>query len=149
MLISRRSQELGLSYCTLWRILHLDLQLHPYKAQLRQQLKPVDHLQHRTYMEWVLEQQAVNGNFLNENLFSYRYVNEQNCRIWGSEHSQAIKKRPLYPEKVTIWCALYSEVMIGPYFYENEDGTIVTVNSERYGHTITDFFTCYRSIRLG
>ena len=29
--------------------------------------------------------------------------------------------------------------MIGPYF-ENVDGTTVTVNSERYGHMITDFF---------
>ena len=32
--IPRRSQELGLSYGTLWRILHLDLHLHPYKVQL-------------------------------------------------------------------------------------------------------------------
>ena len=29
---SRRSQELGLSYGTLWSILHLDLHLHPYKV---------------------------------------------------------------------------------------------------------------------
>ena len=36
--IPRRSQELGLSYGTLWRILHLDLHLHPYNVQLRQQL---------------------------------------------------------------------------------------------------------------
>ena len=30
--------------------------------------------------------------------------------------------------------------MIGPYFCENEDGTTVTVNSKRYGHTTTGFF---------
>ena len=35
-----RSQQLGLSYDTLWRILHLDLHLHPCKVQLTQQLKP-------------------------------------------------------------------------------------------------------------
>ena len=29
---SRRPQELGLSYGTLWCILHLDLHLHPYKV---------------------------------------------------------------------------------------------------------------------
>ena len=47
----RRSQELGLSYGTLWCILHLDLQLHPYKVQLTQQLKPADHSQCRGYLE--------------------------------------------------------------------------------------------------
>ena len=30
--IPRRSQELRLSYATLWCILHLDLHLHPYKV---------------------------------------------------------------------------------------------------------------------
>ena len=30
--VPRRSQELGLSYDTLWHLLHLDLHLHPYKA---------------------------------------------------------------------------------------------------------------------
>ena len=29
-----RSQQLGLSYGTLWRIFHLNLYLHPYKVQL-------------------------------------------------------------------------------------------------------------------
>ena len=40
-----------MSYLTLWRILHLDLHLHPYKVQLTQQLKPADHSQHRKYAE--------------------------------------------------------------------------------------------------
>jgi hypothetical protein len=145
--IPRRSQELGLSYGTLWRILHLDLHLHPYKVQLTQQLKPADHSQRRRYVEWVLEQQAVDGDFSNKIFFSDEahfslcgYVNKQNCRIWGSENPQVIEERPLHPEKVTVWCALWSEGVIGPYFFENDDGTTVTVNSERYGHMITDFF---------
>ena len=49
---------------------------------------------------------------------------------------------PLHPEKVTVYCALWSEGVIRPHF-ENEDETIVTVNSERYGHMITKFFACY------
>ena len=54
--IPHRSQELGLSYGKLWRLLHLDLHLHPYEVQLTQQLKPADHLQRHRYIEWVLEQ---------------------------------------------------------------------------------------------
>jgi len=36
-----RSQELGLSTMTTWRILRLDLDLHPYKIILTQELKPI------------------------------------------------------------------------------------------------------------
>ena len=43
----RRSQELGLSYGTLLRILNLYLYLHPYKVHLTLQLKPPDHSQYR------------------------------------------------------------------------------------------------------
>ena len=49
------SRELGLSYGTLWHILHLDPHLRLYKVQLTQQLKPADHSQYRRYMEWVFE----------------------------------------------------------------------------------------------
>ena len=107
-------QELGLSYGILWQIYHLNLQLHPYKVQLTQQLKPVDHSIRRKYMEWVLEQQAiVSGKFLNKIFFSNEvhftltgYIIKKNCRIWGSEDPQVIKERPLHPEKVSVWCSL-------------------------------------------
>ena len=32
--IPHHSQELGLSYSTLWHILHLDIHLHPYKVHI-------------------------------------------------------------------------------------------------------------------
>ena len=64
------SQELGLSYGTLWRILDFDLHLHLYKVQLTQQLKSVNHSQGRRYVEWALERQAVDGNFSNKIFFS-------------------------------------------------------------------------------
>ena len=50
------------------------------------------------------------------------------------------QQSPLHPEKVTVWCALWSEDVIGPYFFEDDDGTTVTVNAEHYGHMITNFF---------
>ena len=120
------------------------LYVHAYKVQLTHQLKPTDHSQRRRYDEWVLEQQTVDANFSNKIFFSddalftlFGYVNKQNYRIWGSENLQVIEKRPLHPEKFTFWCALWSEGVIGPYFFENDDEMTVTVHSERYGHMIT------------
>lgn len=144
--IPRRAQQLGLSYGSLWRILHLDLHLHPYKVQLTQYLKPSDHRSRRTYADWVLEQQATNADFSNKIFFSDEahfqvggYVNKQNCRIWGSENPQVIQERPMHPPRVTVWCALWSGGVVGPYFFENDKGVAVTVNSERYGRMIEDF----------
>ena len=64
-------------------------------------------------MEWVLEQQAVDGNFLNKIFFSDEahcalggYVNKKICHIWDFENPQVIEERPLHPETVTVWCAL-------------------------------------------
>ena len=67
------------------------------------------------------------------------YVNKKNYRIWDSEKPHIIEDQPLHPEKVAVRLALWSEVVIGPYFFENDDGTTVTVNSERYDHMLTDF----------
>ena len=99
--IFRRSQDLGLAYGIMWRILQLDLQLHPYKVHLRQQLKPAEHSQRRRYAEWVLEQQAVDGNFSNKIFFTDEahlggYVNKQNYRIWGPENLEVIEERSLH-----------------------------------------------------
>ena len=46
------SQELGVSYGLLWRILHSELHLYPYKVQLKQQLKPsaMNHISHAVGM---------------------------------------------------------------------------------------------------
>ena len=111
--IPRRSQELGLSDGTLWHILHLDLYLLTYKVQLTHQQKPADHSQHRRYMERVLP-------FFELHFALGRYVNKQNCRIWSSEDPQVIDERSLHTEKVTVRCALWSAVVIGPYFFEND-----------------------------
>ena len=67
------------------------------------------------------------------------YINKHNHCIWDSENLQVIEERSLHPEKVTVWYALWSNGVIGPYFFESNDETTVTVNSEHYSHMITNF----------
>jgi hypothetical protein len=55
--------------------------------------KPTDLVQCREFVNWVLENQKVDGNFLKKIIFSDEahfqldgHVNTQNCRIWGAEN---------------------------------------------------------------
>ncbi|GFT54205.1 hypothetical protein TNCV_2467191 [Trichonephila clavipes] len=36
------------------------------------------------------------------------YVTKQNCRIWSEANSQVYVETPLHPEKLTVWCALWT-----------------------------------------
>ena len=60
------------------------------------------------------------------------YVNEQNCRIWGTENPHTYTEKPMHPKRVTVWCGFWSRGIIGPLFFENEQGEDVTVNSDHY-----------------
>ncbi|GFT68085.1 integrase catalytic domain-containing protein [Trichonephila clavipes] len=67
-------------------------------------------------------------------------VNKQNCRIWSEANPQVYVETPLHPEKLTVWCALWADGIMGPYFFKNDEGHNVTVNGDRYRAMITNFF---------
>lgn len=144
--IPRRSQELGLSQTSTWRILRRDLGLHPYKIQLTQELKVNDHRQRRVFADWALEQLEADPDFGRKIIFSDEahfwmngYVNKQNCRIWDDANPHEVVQVAMHPEKVTVWCGFWAGGVIGPYFFENVAGKAITVNGERYRSMITDF----------
>lgn len=144
--IPRRSQQLNLSQTTTWRILRKDLGLHPYKIQLVQELKPLDHHKRRLFADFALEQLENDEHFYRKILFSDEahfwlngYVNKQNCRIWSDENPHEILQTTLHPDKVTVWCAIHAGGVIGPYFFEL-GGRRVTVDGERYRTMLTEFF---------
>jgi hypothetical protein len=146
MSIPRRSQQLHITQTSLHRILHKDLHLHAYKVQLVQELKPRDHEQRRTFVQWALRMQENIPQFLSKIILSDEahfhlsgFVNKQNCRIWGSENPRIIVEKPLYPQRVTVWCGFWAGGVIGPYFFENNEGETVTVNAQRYRTMLTDF----------
>jgi hypothetical protein len=59
--------------------------------------------------------------------------------IWATANPQQLHERPLHSAKVTFWCAISSNGVIGPYFFENDDGHAVTVTSARYVHMLENF----------
>ena len=60
------------------------------------------------------------------------YENKQNCCYWAPNNPHELHQYPLHSAKVTVWCEVYSDSIIGPYFFENAKGHTVTVNAERY-----------------
>ncbi|GFY06197.1 transposable element Tcb1 transposase [Trichonephila clavipes] len=106
-----------------------------------------DHQARRRFVEWAQNEIAVVPDFHKRILFSDEahfwlngYVNKQNCRIWSEVNPQVYVETPLYPEKLTVWCALWACGIIGPYFFKNDEGHNVTVNGDRYRAMITNFF---------
>ena len=54
------------------------------------------------------------------------YVNKQSCSIWGTENPHAYIENPTHNP-----CGFWSRGIIGPFFFENEQGKAVIVDGER------------------
>jgi hypothetical protein len=60
------------------------------------------------------------------------FVNKQNFRYWSSKNPIRFYENPLHSANVTVWCAILSSRIVGPYFFEDGDGRTITVNSQPY-----------------
>ena len=61
--IHRRSQQLYISETSLRRILHKDLAMTPYKVQLVQKLKPIDHPMGFRFAKWACDRLTEDVDF--------------------------------------------------------------------------------------
>lgn len=143
----RRATQIGISRWSLRQILHKDLHMFPYKIQVVQQLLPRDHQQRREYAQAILNLNEQIANFDEKIIMSDEthfdlngVINKQNTRFWGTDNPQNIHERPLHPERVTVWCGITAERVIGPYFFEDAAGNTITVNGQRYREMLEDFF---------
>ena len=59
-------------------------------------------------------------------------VNKQNMRYWAPANPRQLHQRPLHDPKVRVWCTVKATKLIGPYFFEDNNGETPTVNSHRY-----------------
>jgi hypothetical protein len=44
-------------------------------------------------------------------------VNKQNCRFSAGENPHILHQRGLHPKRVTVWCAVASNLITGPYIF--------------------------------
>ena len=45
----------------------------------------------------------------------------------------------MHPQRVTVWCRFWYGGIIGPFFFENEQGAADTLNDERYRAMLNEF----------
>ena len=50
-----------------------------------------------------------------------------------------IHEQPHHAQKVTVWCGITSVRIIGPCFFEDLDGTTVTVKGDNFRQKIQDY----------
>ncbi|CAK9810866.1 Mariner Mos1 transposase [Anthophora plagiata] len=137
----KHAKALGISERTVRRILHTDLHLHPYKIMVCQKLSPADYGRRLDCCKAILAAVPPTGILWSSDEAHFHLsgtVNKQNFRYWAAENPRELHALPLHSPKVTVWCAMSSIGIIGPYFFE-EGGVTVTVNSNRYCNMLENF----------
>lgn len=138
----KHASALRLSDRSVRRILHENLHYHPYKMAIVQELSERDFNSRRNACEVLLEVVPEDAIvfFSDEAHFHLcGSVNKQNMRYWAETNPRELHERPLHSPKVTVWCAISSAGIIGPWFFE-ENEVAVTVNSNRYVNMLQVFF---------
>lgn len=143
--VRRHAAALNLSATSTRRMLH-KMKFHPYKIAVVQKLTDRDKQSRVEFCQRFLELSNEEPDIAQHLFMSdeahftlHGLVNKQNFRYWATENPCEIYERPLHSPKVTVWCAVSSSKIIGPYFFE-ENGETVTVNSQRYAHMLQTFF---------
>ena len=137
--LRRRSQELGLSRSSVHKILKNDLQLYPYRIQIKQTLTQNDMTKCVEMCQWFESKIEENPDFLQNVWFSDEahssllgHVSSKNYVFSGSPALDKVLQRPLHSVKCTAWVAISKHGIIGPFWFENDVGETMTVNKERY-----------------
>lgn len=146
----RLSQILGVSQSTAQKLLTKDLKLFPYKVSLGQQLTQAAVEKRLEFANLLLQLIDTDKIDTKKIIFSDEahfwldgYVNRQNYRIWGSQKPELVRTKPLHPKKLTVWCGMTGNRIIGPFFFES------TITSESYNHFLkNDFIPQARRMKL-
>ena len=143
---ARGAQALGISKSSMRNILHVDLKMFPYKIQMVQKLNPEDYPRRLQYGKMMQNLERCEDDLWNKIIMSDEAhfdlngnVNKQTCRFWATENPQIYREKPLHDKRVTVWAGICADCIIGPFFFEGDDGEAVSVNGDRYRAMVNTF----------
>ena len=145
--IQSRSQQLNISETPLKRILHKNLGMTPHKVQLVQELKSIDHPMRFRFDKWACDRLTEDADFFKKkSSFQMKLISilagmytSKIVAIGAQKNPHAYIEKPSHPKRVTVWCVFWSRGIIGPFFFENEQGEAVTVNVDGYRVMLNEF----------
>ena len=112
--------------------------MFPYKIQILQAQTAANKADRLAFCQSISQRIEDHPNFLDLIFFSDEarfhlsgQVNKPNMQFWAQVQPHEHMLRPLSVEKVTVWCAMGHNGIIGPYWFEDDNGHPVTVNTER------------------
>ena len=135
------SQSVDISRTTIWRFIKYQLHCKSYIIQTHQELYEEDFDRRLEMAEIVLpmlESRELAGLifFSDEATFhTSGYVHKNNCRIWGTEKPNEVNSFERDSPKVNVWCAMSSNCIIGPYFFD-----VDTVKGTDYLKMLNEYF---------
>ena len=144
----KHSQTLRMFDMSVRRILHSDLSLHPYKLQVVHALSNRDREMRLQFCRQFVGILTENPDLPNKFLMSdeahfhlHGIVNKQNFRYRSAANPHELHQHPTYDPKVTVWYAVWSRGVTGPYFFEDDDGKAIAVTSQLYTEMIKEFLS--------
>ena len=125
---------------SVFRLIHSELGLKSYKISIHQKLFEEDYdrrVQTAEELMPLIQDTALENliYFSDEATFHVSgYVHKQNCRIWSLEKPTIVNEYEDNTAKINVWCAMSSDCIIGPYFFDEN------VCSQNYVHMLDTFF---------
>ena len=134
----KAASAIGISHETVRIIFKDDLHLKPYKIQECHELEPADLEKRLFFVHWFLRLPNETSRLFicsDEAYFTLtESLNKQNNRLWLESRPIDKIERPLYDEKVLVWCAISASKIYGPFYFEE------TVNQHNYLKMLQTFF---------
>uniref|UniRef100_A0A8C4Q5Y6 DUF4817 domain-containing protein n=1 Tax=Eptatretus burgeri TaxID=7764 RepID=A0A8C4Q5Y6_EPTBU len=143
----RRSWELGIKPTSVWRILTKELKLFPYIISIRHRLSQ-DNVRRRVDMcNWLGDRMEWYPNWINliwfndeANFHLDGAINNHNNTFLGAPPPEEITESYLNGPNVTCFYAFNARWgMLGPYWFENDNSRMVTINSECFRAVLQKF----------
>jgi hypothetical protein len=114
--------------------------------QMTQELREIDKVNRRTACANILARIDQEPMMLHQllmsneaNFFLSGFVSKQNFRYWSRVNPRIFHEKPQKGQKVVVWCAMGMCEIIGPYFFEDGAGRVLTVNADRYVDMLQNF----------
>ena len=132
--------QVDIGKTTIFNFMHLELNVKSYKIQIHQRLFEEDYDRRietaETLLPYIDDPAMENLIFFSDEATFHTsgYVHTQNCRIWSTEKPTEVYEYQDNTPKVNVWCAMSSNCIIGPYFFDDN------VNGANYTKMLDSFF---------